>query len=93
MSESKISIISDRHIMSETSVEVATIKENVRHNEKTIDKLDSDLKAFRAEIGEFRKEIKQEIASVRKNTDNLLWKLIATLVGSVILNVLLNKFI
>ena len=79
--------------MSETSVEVATIKENVRHNEKTIDKLDSDLKAFRAEIGEFRKEIKQEIASVRKNTDNLLWKLIATLVGSVILNVLLNKFI
>ena len=93
MSELKISIISDRQIVSETSVEVATIKENVRHNEKTIDKLDSDLKAFRAEIGEFRKEIKQEIASVRKNTDNLLWKLIATLVGSVILNVLLNKFI
>ncbi len=84
----------------EQAAEVAIIKENVRHNEKTIDKLDADLKAFRTEIGEFRKEIKQDVASVRqeivsvrKNTDNLLWKLIATLVGSVILDVLVNKFI
>ena len=79
--------------MNDTNVEVATIKENVRHNEKAIDKLDTDLKAFRTEISEFRQEIKQEIASVRKNTDNLLWKLIATLVASVILDVLVNKFV
>lgn len=79
--------------MTEINTEVATIKENVRHNEKAVDKLDADLKAFRDEISEFRKEIKQEIASVKKNTDNLLWKLIATLIGSVILDVLVNKLV
>ena len=79
--------------MTEINTEVATIKENVRHNEKAVDKLDVDLKAFRDEISEFRKEIKQEIASVKKNTDNLLWKLIATLIGSVILDVFVNKLV
>ena len=68
------------------NTEVATVRENVRHNEKAIDKLDRDLK-------EFRQEIKTDIAAVKKNTDNLLWKLIATLVGSVILDVLVNKFV
>ena len=79
--------------MNDTNVEVATIKENVRHHEKMIDKLDTDFKAFLAEIREFRQKIKQEIASVRKNTDNLLWKLIATLVASVILDVFVNKLV
>ncbi len=79
--------------MEQVNTEVATIKENVRHNEKAIDKLDGDLKAFRAEIAEFRKEIKEELGAVKKNTDNLLWKLVATLAGSVILDVLVNKLI
>ena len=72
--------------MTEIDTEVATIRENVRHNEKVVDKLDSDLKAFRMEI-------KEELRVIKKNTDNLLWKLVATLAASVILDVLVNKFI
>lgn len=72
--------------MTNSETEVATIKENVRHNEKAIDKLDRDLKEFRAEI-------KEDIKSVKKNTDNLIWKLVATLAGSVILDVFVNKFL
>ncbi len=103
--------------MSEVNVEFATIKENVRHNEKAIDKLDKDLREFRTEIKEdlkqstnkldselkrsvdrldkdlkeFRTEIKEDLKAVKKNTDNLVWKLVATLAGSVILELLVNK--
>lgn len=58
----------------------------LENNEKAVDKLDRDLKEFRAEI-------KEDIKSVKKNTDNLIWKLVATLAGSVILNILVNKFV
>lgn len=32
------------------NAEVATIKENVRHNERSVDRLERDLKEFRAEV-------------------------------------------
>ena len=54
--------------------------------EKALNKLDRNLREFRAEI-------KEDIKLVKKNTDNLIWKLVATLVGSVILNILVDKFV
>ena len=47
----------------ELSAEVATIKENVRHNERSVDRLERDLKEFRAEVTTEFKELESSFQS------------------------------
>ena len=44
-----------------TAISIDTLQENVRHNEKNIDKLDRDLRDFRAEVNNRFEQLDKKI--------------------------------
>ncbi|PZD72643.1 hypothetical protein C1752_03479 [Acaryochloris thomasi RCC1774] len=77
--------------------EFGAIRENVRHNEKAIDEVKVDLKAFRAETQAEFKDVREELKSLSDKVDALAqrfdglgWKALLGIVIIVAANVALK---
>jgi len=69
-----------------TDLTVAALQESVRHNEKNIDKLDRDIKDFRAEVLKQFEKVDQRLDKIndRFNQQNMLLLAIVGLIVTVI---------
>ncbi|MGF1600963.1 MAG: hypothetical protein ACFCU8_02905 [Thermosynechococcaceae cyanobacterium] len=84
--------------------ELARTQENVRHNEKAIDRLDLELKAFRTEIqadfkdvrADFKdvraeiKDVRVEVKALSDKLDGFAWKGLVGIVIIVAANIVLK---
>lgn len=77
--------------------EFGAIKENVRHNEKAIDELKADLRAFRSETQAEFKDVRDELKALSDKVDDLAqrfdglgWKALLGIVVIVAANVALK---
>lgn len=86
--------------------ELARTQENVRHNEKAIDRLDLELKAFRTEVqadfkdvrAEFKdvrseiKDVRTEVKALSDKLDGFAWKGLLGIIIIVAANIALKFF-
>lgn len=74
--------------------EVAALKESVRHNEKSIDRIEAELKDFRtetkAEFTVIRSEINQLKVSIDKVSSNIWKQIVGSAIAIILANVILK---
>ena len=81
-----------------TDLTVAVLQESVRHNEKNIDKLDRDIKDFRAEVLKQFEKVDQRFEKVDQRLDkindrfNQMTMLLLAIVG-LIVTVIVKLFV
>ena len=81
-----------------TDLAVAVLQESVRHNEKNIDKLDRDIKDFRAEVLKQFEKVDQRFEKVDQRLDkindrfNQMTMLLLAIVG-LIVTVIVKLFV
>ena len=81
-----------------TDLTVAALQESVRHNEKNIDKLDRDIKDFRAEVLKQFEKVDQRFEKVDQRLDkindrfNQMTMLLLAIVG-LIVTVIVKLFV
>lgn len=74
--------------------EVAALKESVRYNEKSIDRIEAELKEFRAdtkaEFTAIRSEISQLKVSIDKVSSSIWKQIVGSAIAIIIANVILK---
>ena len=60
---------------------IAEVKENVRHNEKAVDRVEQKLDILINEVAEVA--TKEELKAVSEKSDNLVWKLLIPAIAGI----------